>query len=94
MNNYNKYLKYKKKYITLKMGLVGGGDDDIVKLLSEDNQYVDVKVKVVKQSKTLNKLIKDVENIKDPIPLPNITGKILKILVEILNKLSEKKKYK
>ena len=56
-------------------------DDDKVKLQSQDGQDFEVEVRVAKMSETVRNLIEDA-GIDNPIPLPNVTGKILSKVVE------------
>tara|TARA_R110002072_G_scaffold45565_7_gene127017 strand:- start:19683 stop:20168 length:486 start_codon:yes stop_codon:yes gene_type:complete len=56
-------------------------DDDQVILQSQDGQDFKVEVKVAKQSETVKNLIEDA-GVKAPIPLPNVSGKILSKVVE------------
>ncbi len=51
-------------------------DDDQVTLQSQDGQDFRVEVKVAKMSETIKNLIEDA-GVDAPIPLPNVTGKIL-----------------
>ena len=55
-------------------------DDDQVILQSQDGQDFKVEVKVAKMSETVKNLIEDA-GVSAPIPLPNVTGKILKKVV-------------
>lgn len=59
-------------------------DDDKVKLSSQDGQDFEVEVRVAKMSDTVRNLIEDA-GIENPIPLPNVTGKILAKVVEYCN---------
>lgn len=56
-------------------------DDDQVTLESQDQQSFAVEVKVAKMSETIKNLIEDA-GVDNPIPLPNVTGKILAKVVE------------
>lgn len=56
-------------------------DDDQVTLQSQDGQDFTVLVKVAKMSETIKNLIEDA-GIDAPIPLPNVTAKILTKVVE------------
>ena len=56
-------------------------DDEIVTLQSQDGQDFKVEVKVAKMSETIKNLIEDA-GIDNPIPLPNVTGKILEKVVQ------------
>jgi S-phase kinase-associated protein 1 len=56
-------------------------DDEIVTLSSHDGQDYKLEVKAAKMSKTVAGLIEDA-GIDHPIPLPNISGKILAKVVE------------
>lgn len=56
-------------------------DDDQVVLQSQDGVDFKVEVKVAKMSETIKNLIEDA-GIDAPIPLPNVTGKILSKVVE------------
>lgn len=60
-------------------------DDDQVTLVSSDGQQFLLQVKAAKLSKTIENLIEDA-GVEAPIPLPNVTGKIL-------NKVAEYCKY-
>ena len=55
-------------------------DDDQVILQSQDGQDFKVEVKVAKMSETVKNLIEDA-GVSAPIPLPNVTGKILEKVV-------------
>lgn len=59
-------------------------DEDQVTLRSEDAQDFTVTVKVAKMSETLKNLIEDA-GVDNPIPLPNVSGKILAKVVEYCN---------
>jgi S-phase kinase-associated protein 1 len=56
-------------------------DDETVKLISSDGQDFEVEVKVAQMSETIRNLIEDT-GADAPIPLPNVTGKILAKVVE------------
>lgn len=56
-------------------------DDDQVVLQSQDGVDFKVEVKVAKMSETVKNLIEDA-GIDSPIPLPNVTGKILSKVVD------------
>ena len=56
-------------------------DDDKVKLQSQDGEDFEVEVRVAKMSETVRNLIEDA-GIENPIPLPNVTAKILSKVVE------------
>jgi len=55
--------------------------DDEVTLASCDGQETKITVKVAQMSETIKHLIEDT-GIENPIPLPNVTGKILTKVVE------------
>lgn len=56
-------------------------DDDQVTLQTQDGQSFEVEVGVAQMSETLKNLIEDA-GIDDPIPLPNVSGKILAKVLE------------
>lgn len=56
-------------------------DDDQVTLQSQDGQDFKVEVRVANTSKTVKNLIEDA-GVDNPIPLPNVNGKILSKVVE------------
>ena len=56
-------------------------DDDHVILQSQEGQEFKVEVKIAKLSETMKNLIEDI-GIEEPIPVPNVTGKILSKVVE------------
>jgi len=62
--------------------------DDNVTLVSCDGQECTVTVKVAQMSETVKHLIEDT-GIENPIPLPNVTGKILTKVVEYCKHHSE-----
>ena len=62
-------------------------DDNQVTLQSQDNIDFQIEVKVAKQSETIKNLIEDAGT-TNIISLPNIDGKILKVIVEIMTILS------
>lgn len=57
------------------------GDSDILTLQSADGENFQVEVEVAKKSETIKNLIEDAGT-DSPIPLPNVTGKILTKVVE------------
>lgn len=63
-------------------------DEDQVTIMSQDGQDFKMDVKTAKQSETLKNLIEDA-GIDAPIPVPNITGKILAKIVEAMKVLAE-----
>ncbi len=64
-------------------------DNDTVTLISQDGQEFDLPIKQAQLSKTLKNLMEDLGTDK-PIPLPNVTGKSLGIIVDLLKILDEK----
>lgn len=59
-------------------------DEDQVTLQSQDGQDYKVLVKVARQSETIKNLIEDA-GVEAPVPLPNVTGRILAKVVEYCN---------
>lgn len=45
---------------------------------------------IIKISVTLKNMIDDIENIKDPIPLPNVSANVLKLILEYCTHLATK----
>lgn len=62
--------------------------DDIITLQSQDGQEFKVELKVIKMSETIKSVIEDVED-NEPVPLPNVTGKILAKVLEYAKYHSE-----
>lgn len=60
------------------------GDDELVTLISQDGQDFKVEVGVAKLAQTLKHLMDDA-GIDNPIPLPNITSRILGKILELLH---------
>ena len=93
MNNYNKYLKYKKKYLALKK-MTGGGNnisDDTEITIQFKSDELKIPYKIVKESKTLVDLIED-SGIDNPLDLSSsnsINNRIFRLLIELLSKLNE-----
>ena len=57
-------------------------DEEVVQLQSQDGQIFAVDIKVAKMSQTVFNLIEDIGVSDVPIPLPNVTSKILTKVVE------------
>lgn len=53
-----------------------------VKLLSKDDQAFEVAKHVAELSVTLKNMLEDIGDIDTPIPLPNVSGAILKKIIE------------
>jgi len=53
-----------------------------VKLISNDDEEIDVPKCVAEVSVTIRNMLDDIGDIKTPIPLPNVSGDVLKKVVE------------
>jgi len=53
-----------------------------VKLSSNDDQHFEVDIEIAQMSITLKNMLEDIAESDAPIPLPNVTGKILKKVIE------------
>ena len=62
--------------------------EEIATLQSQDGQEFKVEIKVAKMSETIKNLIEDA-GVDHPIPLPNVSGKILSKVVEYVRHHSE-----
>ncbi len=67
--------------VFLDKGFVNMADDDVITLQSQDGQDFKVLVKAAKMSETIKGLIEDA-GIEAPVPLPNVTGKILTKVID------------
>ena len=57
----------------------------MIKLASNDNEVFEVETKVANMSETINTMLKDLgvdENDADPIPLQNVNGRILNLIIK------------
>ncbi|KAJ1958069.1 hypothetical protein GGI12_004835 [Dipsacomyces acuminosporus] len=54
----------------------------MVKLQSSDGKEFEVEKSVAIQSTLIKNLLEDLEDSDDPIPLPNVTGKVLEKVIE------------
>ena len=76
-------------FISLCSEIAIASDDETVSLQSLDGYEFELLVRQTQQSKTLEYLIEEVGTDK-PIPLPNVTGKTLEIIVNLLIILDQK----
>eukprot|EP01105_Mastigella_eilhardi_P025589 TRINITY_DN700_c0_g2_i1.p1 TRINITY_DN700_c0_g2~~TRINITY_DN700_c0_g2_i1.p1 ORF type:complete len:182 (+),score=90.33 TRINITY_DN700_c0_g2_i1:46-546(+) len=53
-----------------------------VKLESSDEQHFEVEVEIAAMSVTIKNMLEDIGETEAPIPLPNVTGKILQKVIE------------
>lgn len=67
----------------------GSGLADQVTLQSQDGQDFKVEVKVARKSGTIKNLIKDA-GVEAPIPMPNITGKVLAKIAQLMKHAVER----
>jgi S-phase kinase-associated protein 1 len=62
--------------------------EEVLTLISSDGEDMELPVKVAQMSETIRNLIEDT-GIDAPIPLPNVTGKILRKIIEYFTYHSE-----